>query len=127
MIRTVPTYQFDIDRGPNWLLVGIRRATQGGAGLEAFATHIQSLLEQHLTNRLVVDLHRAGTVTEILAEQLAETRDWLMERGGVMRICGPSPQQREILERHGLGERFVAYRNRAEAVQGDQPSVLSGH
>lgn len=120
MLQTVPRYQLDVDRGPNWLLVGVRRATIGRTDPEPFSSRVQSLLEQHLTNRLVVDLHRAGTVTQTLAKELAEIRDWLMVRGGVMRICGPSPHQKEILERHGFGDRFVAYQDLEEAVLGGQ-------
>lgn len=118
MLPTTPRWQIAFERGPNWIIVQVQGGLESPLEGKPLAQQIQGLLTRHLTNRLVLELEPAAELNESLVEQLQELREWILARQGVLRLCGLSRAQRAQLRGAGFGNRFLAYRNRAEAIRG---------
>jgi len=82
------------------------------------ADRIWRLLEQHFTYRLVLELDEIRVLTSSLIEQLMELYRRVEKHDGVMRVCGLSPYNRQILHACHLDERLLPYHDREEAVMG---------
>jgi len=119
MLKVNRGWGLDVERGPDWLLVRVQPPRRAGRGTPSLAEVLWSLLEQHLTYRLVLELDQVDVLDGELLDQLAAVHDRVMAHGGLMRLCGLSPENRRILFDHRLDDRFVAYEDREEAVLGD--------
>jgi anti-anti-sigma factor len=100
------------------LFVRPRRLEARGGETSTFAEQVWTLLEQHLTHRLVLEL---GEV-ELLDSHLLGQLDWLYKQihahDGMMRVCELSPNNAEVLRTCALDGQFPEYRNREDAVMG---------
>lgn len=114
-------WDFEVERGPDWLFVRPRRA--GGVMQDAstFAEQIWSMLEQQFTHRLVLEM---GAI-DYLDSQLIGQLIWLYKRihthDGMMRVCELSDGNEEVLHVSRLGGWFPSYRSREDAVMGVMP------
>jgi len=114
--ETVRDWGLDVERGPNWLLVRLRHPGGRTPGPPRLADQLPGLLELHFTYRLVLDLQEIGRVDAQLMDGLASLSQWILARGGVLRLCGLSPFCAERVRRGAYGARFPIYRDRKEAV-----------
>ena len=75
MLATAPGCQFEVDRGPDWLLVRLRKLEADCSGLSRLADHMWQLLEQHFTYRLVLELDncRAGQHLDRTIDPVVQT------------------------------------------------------
>ncbi|MEN6458604.1 MAG: STAS domain-containing protein [Thermoguttaceae bacterium] len=108
----------DVQRGPDWLLVRIKEFDPDQIGGPSLAARVCHLMEQHFTYRLVLELEQAPVLNSRLISQLLDLYRWVEERGGVMRVCGLSAHNREVLHACRLDEQLLPYRDRREAVMG---------
>lgn len=111
-------WQLGVERGPNWLFVKVLGGVVEVSGLPPLASRLRSLLEQNLTNRMVLELGQAVIPCGYLVRQLKRLDRWIGDRHGVLRLCGLGPRYADRLRRRGLSDRFVFYRDRREAVFG---------
>jgi anti-anti-sigma regulatory factor len=118
MLATTSGYELDVERGPDSLLVRVTQVDPDVADMGDFAEHLWSLLQQHFTYRLVLELDVVGMLTGQLVGQLAELYERIERHDGLMRICGLSPENRAVLQVCGLEDRLVFYRDREEALMG---------
>lgn len=118
MLKTAAGWELDVDRGPEWLLVKARRADAETSHPLLLADLLWQVLERHLTYRLVLELDPAEEMDDDLVDQLLELLERIHQHGGLMRVCGLSPHGRELLTQRHLGDRFVAYCDRDEAMLG---------
>jgi hypothetical protein len=112
-------WNLNVERGPNWLFV---KATCGDVGylrLSSLAEQLRWLLEQHFTNRLVLELDQIDLPLSDLNRQLELLDEWVRAHNGLVRLCGLSPDCATVLQGCGLGDQFPVYRNRRDAVFGD--------
>lgn len=116
MINTASGWELDVDRGPDWLIVQLKGPSRRVAELGSLDELLWSLLEQHLTHRLVLEMDRVEVLDPEVIDQLAALHDRIAERGGIMRLCGLKPDHRVLLARHGVGDRFVVYGDREHAL-----------
>lgn len=80
------------------------------------ADRIWSLLQQHFTNRVVLDLREVQVLDGNLPEELQRLEELIHDADGVIRICGLSKSNQDIYQQM-LGEsRLPVYRNPADAV-----------
>lgn len=111
-------WEFEVDRGPDWLFVRPRRVSNE-FGSANFAEQVWSLLEQHFTHRLVLELSELDYLNSELIGQLV----WLYKRvhthDGLLRICQLSDAQDEVLHISRLGGYFPRFRSREDAVMGN--------
>jgi anti-anti-sigma factor len=108
----------DVERGPDWLLVRVRKLDADRSGCPPVAEHIWRLLEQHFTHRLVLELDQVPVLGSKLIGELLQLYRRIAEHDGVMRLCGLSPHNRDVLHECRLDECLPPYEDRQEAVLG---------
>jgi anti-anti-sigma factor len=112
-----PGWELDVERGPDWLIVRIQSMSTSGEN-PPLAELLWSLMQQHLTHRLVLELDRIPVLSSFMIGQLMHLYRKIYEHDGVMRLCGLSAYNRRVLHLCRLDERFQPYHNRQEAVMG---------
>jgi len=118
MLKTAAGWKLDVDRGPDWLLVKVRRADAEMSHPLSLADLLWQVLERHLTYRLVLELDPAEEIDDDDVDQLLELHERINHHGGLMRVCGLSPRSQRLLHERRLADWFVAYGDRDEAMQG---------
>ena len=84
MPATAPSYALHVERGPDWLLVRVKCADPMDLDAVSLAEDIWSLLEQHFTYRLVLELDQVSVLTSHLIAQLLQLHRRLEQRDGVI-------------------------------------------
>jgi anti-anti-sigma factor len=118
MLAIAPGCEFDVERGPDWLLVRVRSFDVVESEVPPLAEHLWTLMQQHFTHRLVLELDDVQELNSDLIEQLIELYRRVEEHDGVMRLCGLSSHNRQLLHRCRLDEQLLPYESREEAVMG---------
>ena len=135
LVSTVRYWDFEVERGPAWLFVRPRLAADTNAAEinataapaerafpladRAFplADQVWALLEQNFTNRLVLELDALELDRHLVDEMLAlDARIAAAE--GLLRLCGLSPSNEQMLERYDRHGRLHAFADRSAAVMG---------
>jgi len=116
MLDLAPGWELSVERGPDWLFVRVANPNGDAEEAPPLAERLSSLLQQHLTDRLVLELDRIDILRSYLIGQLVLLHQHLSQRGGVLRLAGLSPRNRKVLETCQLAGRFPDYRNRMDAV-----------
>ncbi len=119
MLAIAPGWELDVDRGPDWLIVRIEKMGRDSSELPPLADHLWSILDQHFTYRLVLEMDRVSLLDSTLIGQLIELYRRIRQRNGTLRLCGLSAYNRRILYTCRLSERLQAFRDRHEAVMGN--------
>ena len=110
--------ELEVQRGPDWLLVRIKGFDPDDLDAPPLAERIRRLLQQHFTYRLVLELDQAPLLNSPLIGQLLDLYRWIEEHDGVMRVCGLSPYNRQVLHACRLDQQLLPYRDCREAVMG---------
>jgi anti-anti-sigma factor len=118
MPAVAPGWELDVERGPGWLLVKIRHPLADASDLPPLADEVWSLLERHFTYRVVLELDEVELLYSYLLGQFVVLGRRIRQRDGMMRLCGLSPYNQEVLHTHGLDSRLPAYDDVEEAVMG---------
>ena len=118
MLETLSGWELDVERGPDWLFVKIRDPKQDVWESPPLAERLVALLQEHLVHRLILQLDEVGRMGSSFIGQLVLLHKRIVTHGGLMRLCGLSPSNQEVLHLCRLDERFACYRNREEAVMG---------
>ncbi|MBN2474824.1 MAG: STAS domain-containing protein [Pirellulales bacterium] len=105
-----------MERGPDWLLVKVKSVDSDADSPPGLADGLWELMQRHLTHRLVLELDQIAVLNSRLIGQLVKLYSRIRQQDGVMRLCGLSPYNLKVLRTCRLDERFLPYRNRAEAV-----------
>jgi len=118
MIQVSEGWEMQVERGPDWLFV--RPYSIGGdfSSTPPWAEQMWTLLEQYQTRRLVVDLEQVPLLHSYLIGQLVALHKRICTHGGLMRLCGVSLANQQVLRLCRLDERFPPYYNRGDAVMG---------
>jgi hypothetical protein len=116
MIELSPGWDLTIKRGPDLLIVEVK--CSGGETPEdlGLADRIWSLLQQHFTNRLVLDLTEIEVFDGYLPEELLRLEELISDAHGVIRICGLSESNQEIYRQSLPEKQLPVYRTPADAV-----------
>ena len=119
MLAIAPGCELDVERGPDWLLVRVRNLDLvESSDTPPLAERLWNLLEQHFTYRLVLELDAVQVLNSHLIGQLARLYQRIEEHDGVMRLCGLSSRNRQMLHACRLDDRLLPYGDRQEAVMG---------
>jgi anti-anti-sigma factor len=116
MLDLVPGWQLAVERGPDWLFIRVAQPSRDVEQLPPFAEQIWSLVQQHFTYRVVLELDEIDVLRSHLIGQLVLLRRWIAEHDGVLRLSGLSERCRRVLETCHLDDRFPAYGTRMDAV-----------
>lgn len=118
MLGIAPGWKLELDRGPGWLLVKLKGPDGDASETPPLADEIWSLLERHFVYRLVLELDEIDLLHSYLLGQLVLLDKRVREHDGIMRLCGLSSFNRQVLRTHGLNVRFPIYDDLEEAVMG---------
>ena len=118
MLAIAAGYEFDVDRGPDWLWIRIRSVDAGSSPVASLAEQLVELVEKHFIYRVVLELHRVPELSSALIGELVQLDRHILKHGGVLRVCGLSPEGRAMLEMCGLDDLCLAYKTREEAILG---------
>jgi anti-anti-sigma regulatory factor len=118
MLAIAPGCELDVERGPDWLLVRVANLDSAEPDSPPLAERIWRILQQHFTYRLVLELDQVRLLTSRLIAQLILLHRRIEDHAGVMRVCGLSEQNREVLHTCRLDDRLTPYENRQAAVMG---------
>jgi anti-anti-sigma regulatory factor len=121
MLDLAPGWQMAVDRGPDWLFIRLEEA-ETAADSADLAERLWQTIQQHFTYRVVLELDQVGLLHSQLVGQLVLLHKRLHSHDGVLRLCGLSDSNQEVLRTSRLDDRFPQYRNRGEAVNGYRPS-----
>ena len=122
MVQIAEGWMVDVERGPDWLFVRPRFAARGATDTPRLAEEIWSLLEQNFTTRLVLELDQIPFLHSYLIGQLVWLHKRIHGHGGVMRICGLSQCNQDVLRICRLDNCFPQYLSREDAVMGHRPT-----
>jgi len=118
MLKVLPGWELNVDRGPDWLIVQVQRPKSGGINPPPLAEVLWSLAEQHFTYRLVLEFNELRVLDDSMLDQLLDLHDRIVSHGGVLRVCGLSPYNLRLLRGHPADDCLVAYDCREDAVLG---------
>ncbi len=118
MLAIAAGYEFDVDRGPDWLWIRIRSVDAGSSPVASLAEQLVELVEKHFIYRVVLELHRVPELSSALIGELVQLDRHILKHDGVLRVCGLSPEGRTMLEMCGLDDLCLAYETREEAILG---------
>ncbi len=113
---------FDVDRGPDWVFVRFTPADVDWTESPPVAESIWNVLAQNFIYRVVVEFDRVTLLRSYLLGQLVLLARRVHAQGGVLRICGLTPHNQEMMRISRLDELLPNYRNRGEAVMGSRPT-----
>ena len=118
MLTTAAGYEFDVDRGPDWLWIRLRNVEPDAPISGAMAEQLIELIDKHFIYRVVLELHRLPELNTQRISELVELDSFIQKHDGVLRVCGLSPLGRSMLEVCGLDDLCLKYETREEAVLG---------
>ena len=111
-------WDLDIERGPDWLFVRPRRRSAIASQTPRLAEHVWFLLEQNFTYRLVLEMGDIDCLDSYLIGQLVWLQKQIQAHEGMIRICGLSSSNQEVLRACKLNGYFSPFRDREDAVMG---------
>jgi len=118
MLTLAPGWELEVERGPNWLFVRTLNLDPDSSEIPDLADHIWSLLQQHLTYRVVLEMDGIGLLRSELIGELIRLQRRICQQGGLLRLAGLSAENRRVLETCGLADRFPIYGCLRDAVLG---------
>ena len=118
-------WELAVERGPGWVFVALRPPQNTDALHRPFdadtpslAEDLWEILHQHLADRLILQLDGVDFLTSHLIGQLVMLHKRIHSSGGIIRLCGLTPANREVLHMAGLDSRFPHYDCRDDAIRG---------
>lgn len=121
MIEVVSGWRMALERGPDCLFVKLLAPDADAFESPPLADTIWSLLEEHFTHRLVLEMQNVELLSSYLIGQLVLLNRRIQAHDGLLRLCGLSSAARESLAMLRLDDRFPNYADRTEAVMGGRP------
>ena len=109
---------YEVGRGPDWLFVRPVLSSKSAADTLPLHERVWSLMEQHFTHRLVLEMGDVVCLDSQLIGELLALYEQIHSHDGMMRICGLSSENQELLRKCELEGHFPRFRDREEAVMG---------
>ena len=118
MPTTLVQYDLSVERGPGWLFIKLENIDPDAFETHQLADRIWSLLEQHLTYRVVLEMSDVRMLRSVLISQLVMLRHKIHQHNGVIHLAGLSENNKRVLRACSLLDMLPVYRDRFEAVMG---------
>ena len=121
MIELATGWQMDVERGPDWLFVRVNHSNPNGDAMPQLAERVWELMQQHLVNRVVLELDQLPLLSSYFVGQLVLLHKRVASHNGLLRVSGLSESNQEVLHLGRLEDRFPHYDSRSDAVRGHRP------
>jgi anti-sigma B factor antagonist len=122
LLELAPQWTMEIDRGPDWLFIRLQPPREGDTGEIALAEMIWQKLEKCFCYRAVLEFDDVKFLRSWMVGELVRLHKRVTTQGGMLRLCGLSAPNQDVLRICRLDDRFPAYRNRTDAVMGSRPA-----
>ena len=122
VLDVVPGWTMDLDRGPDWMFVRLRPPRHGDTHEVDLAETIWEMMDQSFTHRLVLEMEEIWLLRSWMIGELVKLHKRVAANGGLLRLCGLSDDNHEVLQMCRLDARFPQYRTRSDAVMGHRPN-----
>ena len=109
-----------VERGPGWLFVKLDNIDPDAFETHQLADRIWSLLQQHFTNRVVLEMADVRILRSTIISQLIMLYRIIHQHEGVIRLSGLSENNKKVLQTCSLLDMLPVYRDRFEAVMGHE-------
>ena len=116
MLKVTPGWELEVERGPDCLLIKVRKPRRSSEPLAPLDEVLWSVLDQHFIYRLVLELDQLRSLNDEIVDQLLALRDRIADRNGMMRIWGLTPHNRRLLLARQVNDRLIPYHDLEEAV-----------
>ena len=120
MVQTDVGWRFDVDRGPDWVFVRLH-PDDSNLDTGSLAEQLWAVLEQSFTYRLVLELDEVPILQSYLIAQLVLIAKRINSHKGLLRLCGLSPANQEVIRLCRLDGCLPHFGNRGDAVMGHRP------
>ena len=121
MLDLSPGWTIDVDRGPDWLFVRLSPERPSVPDNAAIAEPLWQLMQQHFAHRIVLELDDVLMMHSWLVGELIRLHKRVESQAGLMRLCGLSDINQQVLKSLSIADRFPQYDTREAAVMGNRP------
>jgi anti-anti-sigma factor len=121
MVEVSQGFRLEVERGPDWLFVRFAEFPDSPHELPPVAETVWRLLEQHFIHRVVLECQNIHHLHSTLLGELVRLYKRVSTHGGVLRLCGLSPENESVLAICRLDQCFPNYSDRVAAVRGERP------
>jgi len=119
-------WKLDVERGPGWVFVRLAPPQEeagqlyaaSGAEVAPLADDLWSIVQQNMVDRLVLNMEQVTFLNSHLVGQLVLLHKRIHNRGGIVRLCGLSASNEEVLHMAALDKRFPHYDCLGDAIRG---------
>ncbi len=107
-----------VERGPDWVFVRLEssRSQLDREISRPLSDHVWGILKIHLTSRVVIELHDVNTIDDTLVDELCSLEQRVQNDGGLMRICGLTPQNLSKLRSYDEIDHVPHFNSRNAAI-----------
>lgn len=112
---------YTIARGPDWLFCRLLPANGSGDEPIDLAAEVWNLMQQHLVDRVVLEMDEVARLSSHLIGQLVLLHKRVHAKGGIMRLSGLADSNQQVLRMAQLEDRFPRYVRRDDAIRGAAP------
>lgn len=109
---------FDVQRGPECLVIMVENLDCDSMGAVPLAQELLALLDRHSIYRFILRMDDVPMLTSHLVGELVRLQRMVSEHGGMMRLAGLSSQNCRVLHECRLEDRFQAYATWEDALRG---------
>src|SRR5688572_25684276 len=98
MVQIASGWSFDVDRGPDWVFVRLREDGASSTPQPPLADTLLEVLKRHFAHRLVVEMDEVTLLRSFVLGQLLQVHKQVQTQGGIMRLCGLSESNQQVLQ-----------------------------
>ncbi len=120
MLDTSPALKLDVERGPDWIFIKVNPPDSWDEA-PPLADAVWAILERSFTYRVVLEMDQLPLLRSCVIGQLILLARRVHAHDGLLRICGLSEHNHEVLTAARLGAYLPNYRDRSEAVMASRP------
>lgn len=121
MIGLSSGWMCDVERGPDWLFVRLGAPPNGDDEGMLMAESVWSVVKQHFIYRVVLECDHLAMLNSHLIAQLVGLHRRLQKQGGILRLCGLSDDNQQLLQSCRLDGIFPQFQSRSQAVLAHRP------
>lgn len=121
LVDLIPGWTLEMDRGPDWLFIRPIPPHDKHHVEVDLAEAIWERMQQQFCHRVVVEMDQIPLLRSWLIGQIVLLHKRVSAQEGLMRLCGMSDSNQDVLHMVRLDDRFPQYADRGAAVMGYRP------